>query len=185
MGAYHWRYYYESRKPFYVATIEAIRDLVPEGSVVLDLGCGDGLLANVLSEERNCRVTGVDLHPTAVSLARQRNMNKNTFCVKSAYKLRFESKFDVVLAVEIFEHIRKPRLMLANARKALRDGGWFIVTTPLLNPAKPPSKYHVREYTKEEFHGMVEEYFCPEKARFIERPDGKSNCYVLKCRKRD
>ena len=47
----------------------------PPGSRVLDLGCGDGSLGARLAAERGCEVTGLDLDPTAVEIARARGLD--------------------------------------------------------------------------------------------------------------
>jgi len=183
-GAYHWHSYYETKLPFYVEKIQLIKELVPPGSEVLDLGCGDGLIAHVLAEERQCRVTGVDSHPVAIALAREKNRNHNVFQVKSVYNLRFTSRFDVALAVEIFEHIRKPEIMLQKVRRALKRDGSFIVTTPLSDGTRGLSRHHVKEYTKEEFHDLLEKYFRPVETGFIDFPEAHTNCYIVRCHAR-
>ncbi len=184
-GAYHWRSYYETKIPFYVNKVQLVKELVPPGSEVLDLGCGDGLIAHVLAEERQCRVTGVDSHPLAIAFAREKNRNQNVFQVKSVYTLRFTSQFDVALAVEIFEHIRKPEVMLQKVKRALKRDGSFIVTTPLSDGgAKALSRHHVKEYSKEEFHAIIEKYFEVIDTEFIDYPERKTNCYIARCLKR-
>ncbi|NQU75512.1 MAG: hypothetical protein HQ546_04250, partial [Planctomycetes bacterium] len=64
-GPYHWEFYYGGQEPFYIATVDTVASLVPRGAEVLDVGCGDGLLANVLAETRGCCVHGIDVHPGA------------------------------------------------------------------------------------------------------------------------
>jgi SAM-dependent methyltransferase len=43
-----------------------------------------------------------------------------------------EAAFDLVVAEQVFEHIRAPRRAAENVWKMLRPGGWFIVSTPFL-----------------------------------------------------
>lgn len=59
-----------------------------------------------------------------------------------------------------------------------------MISTPLSNEKKPPSKYHVKEYTKEEFLGYVSEFFQILDDRTVSRPDGKSDCYICLCTKK-
>ncbi len=49
-----------------------VADLVPEGSSVLDIACGTGLLSSAL-REKNCRVTGLDLSLRMLRFAEKRN----------------------------------------------------------------------------------------------------------------
>jgi 2-polyprenyl-3-methyl-5-hydroxy-6-metoxy-1,4-benzoquinol methylase len=182
-GPYHWTLYYERKEPFYSEMVDTVSSLVPQGAYVLDIGCGDGLIANVLSEQRGCTVLGIDIHPLAIAYARKKNKNANRFCVRSAYEISYCGEFDAVVAVEIFEHLRKPHLLLQRCYEALKDDGVLIITTPLHNEAKPPSKYHVKEYTKEEFLGYLEGLFKVFEERIVRRPDGKSDCYICLCTK--
>jgi ubiquinone/menaquinone biosynthesis C-methylase UbiE len=48
-------------------------DLVAEGSSVLDIGCGTGLLCFALKEQKNCRVVGLDLSLRMLEFARKAN----------------------------------------------------------------------------------------------------------------
>jgi 2-polyprenyl-3-methyl-5-hydroxy-6-metoxy-1,4-benzoquinol methylase len=182
--AYHWQHYYERKTSFYVSMVQTVKDMVPINSRVLDLGCGDGLIANVLSEEKECTVFGIDSNPLAISLAKRNNRNNNSFFVRSIYGSYPANGFNVVLAVEVFEHLRKPEVLLKNARNALQEKGILIVTTPLKQAERPVSVLHHKEYTKEEFHHQIEKYFIPEESRLITDPNSKiNNCYMLKCKK--
>ena len=147
----------------------------------MDIGCGDGLVSNVLSEKKDCKVVGIDVHPLALALAKERNHNANEFYVQSVYALDYQGDFDVVVAFEIFEHLRKPGMLLRKAYEALKETGVLVISTPLANEKKPPSKYHVNEYTKEEFFRYVSEFFQVLADRTISRPDAKSDCYICLC----
>lgn len=41
-----------------------------------------------------------------------------------------EAEFDIVVSTEVIEHLFDPNRLLTNARKALRSGGYLIITTP-------------------------------------------------------
>jgi 2-polyprenyl-3-methyl-5-hydroxy-6-metoxy-1,4-benzoquinol methylase len=183
-GAYHWKYYYENGDPFYTECVDTVCDLVPEHAHVLDIGCGDGLISNVLSEKKGCKVVGIDNQPLAITLARKKNRNANEFFVQSAYDISYQDVFDAVVEFEIFEHLRHPEVLLRKACDALKEAGVLVTSTPLANERKPPSRYHVKEYTKEEFLGYISEFFQVLDDRTVSRPDGKSDCYICLCIKR-
>lgn len=180
-GAYHWEYYYEKGDPFYTECVDTLCDLVPHNSRVLDIGCGDGLIANVMTEKNGCKVVGIDVHPLAVSFARKKNRNSNEFYVQSVYEIDYQGVFDVAVAFEIFEHLRRPELLLRKAFEALRETGTLVVSTPVSNEKKPPSRHHVKEYTREEFLDYINELFQVLDDRVVRRPDGKSDCYICLC----
>jgi len=49
-----------------------ILDLIPEGSSVLDIGCGTGILCHALCEKKRCRAVGLDLSLRMIEFARRR-----------------------------------------------------------------------------------------------------------------
>ena len=55
-------------------TLHALANLVPEGSRVLDLGCGDGALLDYLQRERGCTGYGVELNDANVLACVQRGV---------------------------------------------------------------------------------------------------------------
>ena len=58
-----------------LATMQAIAQLVPVGSRVLDLGCGDGALLAYLQENRKCMGYGIEIDDTNVHACVKRGVN--------------------------------------------------------------------------------------------------------------
>ena len=79
--------------------LEQIRE--NKGTNILDVGCGGGLLTNALGLE-GLNVTGVDISPECLDVARQHDLTRNiTYLVANAYQLPFlEDQFDVVTAMD-------------------------------------------------------------------------------------
>lgn len=50
-------------------------DSIPSGSRVIDLGCGDGSLIELLKKDNNCDVTGIELADSGVNSAQKRGLN--------------------------------------------------------------------------------------------------------------
>ena len=66
---------------------DKILSLIPEDSVVLDVGCGTGELAFLLREIKGCQVVGVDLSLRMIEFAKGRNPHDDVvFCASRCYR---------------------------------------------------------------------------------------------------
>jgi len=99
---------------------------------VLDAGCGPGFIAAQLARLGH-RVTGIDSSPAGIRLARIAYPDVR-FEVRSVYDklmdLTPDTGWDLVLNVEVIEHLFSPRRFLENVRCYISDGGRLIVSTP-------------------------------------------------------
>jgi SAM-dependent methyltransferase len=112
-----------------LAYLERARALIPEGSRVLELGCGAGVpMTRALAEGRD--LTGVDISATQVELAR-RNVPAATFVHADMTHLAFDAaSFDAVVAFYSLTHVPRDDVppLLARIRDWLRPGGTFIAS---------------------------------------------------------
>ena len=114
-----------------------------KGKQVLDLGCGDGTYAFVLSK-LGATVSGQDLGEEAINLANQRtygkgNCLKGKFICADAIDLGFDSeKFDAVFSADFFEHIslQTKRKVISEVYRVLKPGGVLVIKTPNLDYLK-------------------------------------------------
>jgi 2-polyprenyl-6-hydroxyphenyl methylase/3-demethylubiquinone-9 3-methyltransferase len=96
------------------------------GAVLVDLGCGAGLLAPHVSA-LGYRLIGVDLVPTSLRLAGEHGIlpvQGDVGAVPLAYGCA-----DVVAAGEILEHVPNPSIVVAEACRLLRPGGTLVLDT--------------------------------------------------------
>lgn len=118
-------------QPLYLAKV--LRLLEREGArTVLDAGCGDGNFAESIAQA-GYEVYGLDLSETGIAVARSRGIG--TFSRSSVYEdlaTPFDDvdAYDVILSVEVIEHLYAPREFARRAADALRPGGLLVVTTP-------------------------------------------------------
>jgi 2-polyprenyl-3-methyl-5-hydroxy-6-metoxy-1,4-benzoquinol methylase len=102
-----------------------------EPSRVLDLGCGNGVLAGKLSR-RGYTVTGVEHSQSGIDEARLMNPDVE-FVQASVYDdpaaLGLGS-YDLVVSEEVIEHLYYPDALITFADKVLTPNGRLIVTTP-------------------------------------------------------
>ena len=99
-----------------------VYDNVRHGSSLLDLGCGEGMLA--LLKRKGIALTGVDLSPEFLQLARHNGYDVT--CVAELSSLPFEdASFDYVASLDLFGHIafEDKDAVIAEIKRVLRPGG--------------------------------------------------------------
>ena len=103
-------------------------EAVPEGARVLDIGCGAGFFAEHLAA-KGCRVTGVDQYPPVVAGVFEGFVEWDE---SEPFPDIDASGFDVVLLLDVIEHLRSPERLLDQLRRSVRNRGRlpaFIVTS--------------------------------------------------------
>lgn len=98
---------------------------------VLDLGSGNGSMASFIASQGH-QVTGIEVSSSGINHAQQ-NFPECDFIQASIYDLpyaKLQDKFDVVIAVEVIEHLLYPRELLRAAKRCLKPSGQLILTTP-------------------------------------------------------
>ena len=97
--------------------------LAPQrGERILDLGCGEGTLAQEL-QAAGCQVTGVDASAELVTAARARGVNA---LVMQGEALTFDRDFDAVFSNAALHWMRDANSVLNGVYKALVPGGRFV-----------------------------------------------------------
>ncbi|TDM06194.1 MAG: methionine biosynthesis protein MetW [Ideonella sp. MAG2] len=107
--------------------LEVIAQLVPQGSRVLDLGCGQGELLAYLQQHRACSGYGIEIDDANVLACTQRGVNVIQLNLEEGLKLFDDHSFDVVLQLETLQHLRNTEHML---RETARVGRIGIVSFP-------------------------------------------------------
>jgi len=105
-----------------------------KGLDVLDIGCGGGLVCEPLAR-LGANVTGADADEQAIRVAK-------AHARESGLKIKYDNKaaediqkkFDVVLALEIIEHVKDPASFVQNVSKLMKPGGLVIFSTLNRNP---------------------------------------------------
>src|SRR3990167_2288256 len=145
---------------------------------IVDVGCGIGVGTNILSEEADF-VWGIDKNLNSIKFATQAfSRIKNGIYYSS--QVTFEQmdimedsreflKFDVVVVVEVIEHIKEAKRFIETLirkfdKRKPEDPTTYFFSTPNRNNDKiqkdrPKNSYHVREYTSEEVMNLLRGFF--------------------------
>jgi methionine biosynthesis protein MetW len=109
------------------ATMESIARLVPHGARVLDLGCGDGALLDLLQRERGCTGYGIEIADANVLAGTKRGVDVIQLNLDEGLSIFGDDSFDVVLQIDTLQHLRNAETML---RETARVGKLGIVAFP-------------------------------------------------------
>ena len=98
---------------------------------ILDIGCGGGLLSEPM-HKMGATVTGIDASLKNINVAKvhakKNNLKINYICV-SPENLKTDTKFDVILNMEIIEHVENIDFFLKSCSKHLKKNGIMFVAT--------------------------------------------------------
>jgi SAM-dependent methyltransferase len=122
----------ERREPLTIAE-ELIRNATCQGNRILDLGCGEGRNSFLFAAENEA--CGLDICPKRMLLNEENALDKSygTLIVSNAISLPFpEASFDIVICLEVIEHVTETRQLVAEINRVLKAGGRLIMSTPNL-----------------------------------------------------
>ena len=112
----------------------ALRD-----AVVLDVGCGGGLLSEALAKE-GAKVTALDLAPELIKVAKLHRLESGVavdYRLQSVEALAAEQpgSFDAITCMEMLEHVPDPSAIIAACASLLKPGGQLFLSTLNRTPA--------------------------------------------------
>ena len=96
---------------------------------ILDVGCGTGALVQYLTGFGD--ITGFDVSPDAIEFCKSKGL-KNVFIqdVSKLEEKQHTQKFNLILALDVLEHVQDDVLVMQKIHKMLRDDGLFFVNVP-------------------------------------------------------
>ena len=98
---------------------------------ILDIGCGGGLLSEPMTR-LGANVTGIDASSKNINIAKlhaKKNKLKINYLCSSPEKLKIKKKFDVILNMEIIEHVEDIDFFINSCSKLLKKNGLMFVAT--------------------------------------------------------
>jgi ubiquinone/menaquinone biosynthesis C-methylase UbiE len=98
-----------------------------ENAKVLDIGCANGRLLEMLNEKRKISGTGLDISPEMVKVANEHYPNFK-FVAGTAQNLTFDDEsFDVITCSASFHHFPEPEEFLQAVKKKLKQKGRLVI----------------------------------------------------------
>ncbi len=134
---------------------------VKRNDLVLDIGCGTGLLSLKFLDKADCSVTAIDSSAQMLEIFREKiekcNLNGKIHCIQiSAEDMVFESEqFDIVAATVALHHVKYKEPVIRNIYNCLKDGGRFVLGEMDIDTTGKPDdpqrlvrilQYLIREY---------------------------------------
>lgn len=102
---------------------------MPSNVRVLDVGCGTGSITAIANHEKNNRVYGIEPDAARAKIARSRGIDVSEGYLTDGYFMDRE-KFDVIMFVDVLEHVAEPASLLGVAAKGLKPDGVILVSVP-------------------------------------------------------
>jgi len=118
--------------------LRQVEAVAPRRGRLLDVGCSHGYFLEA-AQASGWEAVGVEVNPRAVEAARARGLDVRLgdLCGQ-AFE---EVSFDAVTLLDLLEHTRDPRAVLAACHRVLRPGGLLVVTTPDVGGLVPRVTY--------------------------------------------
>ncbi len=114
-------------------TLKEMLSLIGDNLKAIDFGCATGYFANLLNNQKDCSVVGVEINPKAAQEAEkycQRVIVADLDFVSLSDIIDPEEKFDVAVFGDILEHLRDPWRLLKETQKILNPEGYVIASIP-------------------------------------------------------
>jgi len=152
----------------------AIAERVPEGSRVIDVGAGVGVLLAKLVEERKVLPLGIELSQKAVNLMQGRNIPAEQ---ADAGEWTLTEPDAIVIATETMEHLDDKRLahFVGEAAKAKR----FIASVPQGELVGTPTGEHVQIFTEQSLKDLLSKHFAKVSITTIPRAHPPNSVILL------
>lgn len=129
----------------FMARLLHLKPLLPSGGKVLDVGCGEGFISEILVKN-GCHVTGIDCSAEAI---KQASRLPGEYLKIDLFRYSPKKKFDWVICSEVLEHLDSDRLALKLMYSWLKPGGRLLLSVPTFIRLTPKLKMiggHQRHY---------------------------------------
>ena len=123
-----------SINPRHVEIDNQLRELDMHFNRVLDVGCGAGQGLNFIKRDLNIgEAYGIDISSDALGKVDELSIKGICLDLDNDYFPFKDEFFDLVLSIEVIEHLYNPDLYLSEIYRVLKPNGIFIISTPNLS----------------------------------------------------
>jgi SAM-dependent methyltransferase len=140
--------------------LHAMSRYFPSEGNTLEIGCGTGfILSEIRKRHPHMMLSGSDLFAEGLQYASSR-VPDAAFYQMDACRMPFDSEFDLILALDILEHIEDDTKALGEIYRSIRPGGGLIVTVPQhrwLWSIQDEKAFHQRRYARSELVGRMQD----------------------------
>ena len=123
---------------------------------ILDFGCSEGRILSHFLNIHTCY--GFDVNPNSLKIARSKGIN-TFFSIEEL--INSEVRYDVILLIDVFEHLLNPVETLDTILKLLKNGGELIISTGYAD------SWAYRKQPAEFWYSVFPEHVCMLSDRFI------------------
>jgi SAM-dependent methyltransferase len=131
---------------------------------ILDIGCGFGFMLEHFDKEKFNHF-GIDISEHAVQKAKKRLPEGKFYTGDVHNGIDFAEKFDVILMINVVEHLQNPSLAIKQVYDKLNDGGILAIHLPVVNNGLNrltydklyPDKTHVYKPKTKELNQMIDD----------------------------
>jgi 2-polyprenyl-3-methyl-5-hydroxy-6-metoxy-1,4-benzoquinol methylase len=112
-------------------TFKKIESFLPKlvgDETFLDIGCGHGGVSHSLIKKGH-KVTGIEINKDAIKSLKEKGFQVIQSDISKP--LEIDGKFNIVMILDVLEHLFDPFLLLKEAKKITKEKGYIIVTVPL------------------------------------------------------
>lgn len=152
----HW--WFRVRRELLRRLVAALEPELPERATVLDVGCGTGANLDVLAA-RGRVIVGVDRSAIPLQLQRESGKTRRTLTQADALALPFADRsFDLVLALDVLEHLRHDHQGAAELYRVCRPQGVAVIFVPALEilwGLQDEIGHHERRYDKTALTSLI------------------------------
>ena len=144
----------------YLTYMDCVANIVANLSPknLLDVGCGEGRLAEFLRSRCNCKYVGVDIAKSAIQFAEILNNSSSNCYFKAGSVQEVSGLYDVITLVEVLEHIPDADIdsFIETLKSRLSSNGKLVISVPTKNISL--SKKHYRHYDLGELQQFVDKH---------------------------
>lgn len=153
-----------------------ICQIVEPKSKVLDVGCGVGILLEMLRGQGYCECSGVDISAKAIDMVRAKGFGG--FVAKMPHLPIPDNEFDVAIGTELIEHLDAPNLTLSQMVRVVRPGGKVIISTPDSSLGTEDTLEHLHTFNANTLRELLEKFMADVHVEEIEE-DGFESRFLL------